>query len=175
MRLFIAVNFSDATKNSLVSWRDELRENSSSGKFSLTENLHLTLAFLGECSAKQMTAAKSAMDALTVAPFDITIESIGRFKRDGGDIWWAGVAESNALLEFQANLIAKLREAGFALEERKYSPHITLGREVITGAEPRKIEPLGEIVTKFELMKSEYTGGKLVYTAIHVAGMCKFK
>jgi len=30
-------------------------------------------------------------------PFDITIDCAGRFKRDSGDIWWAGVRENKVL------------------------------------------------------------------------------
>jgi 2'-5' RNA ligase len=94
------------------------------------------------------------------------IERIGRFKRDGNDIWWAGVRKSNALFELQGKLINKLIVAGFSLESRKYSPHITLGRKVASNVEPRWIEPFGEIVSKFELMNSERINGKLTYTPI---------
>jgi len=169
MRLFIAINFSNIIKHRLLAICDELYSASSFGRFSLAENLHLTLAFLGECDNKQMMDAKSAMDAIDFKSFDIMIDSIGRFKRGGGDIWWAGVAENKLLLELQRNLCSNLREHGFELEKRRYSPHITLGREIITSAKPQKIEPFGETIIKFELMKSERVGGKLMYTAIHVS------
>ena len=55
---------------------------------------------------------------------------------------------------------------GFALERRRYSPHITLGREVLTDATPWKIELFGETVARIDLMKSERVQGKLTYTPI---------
>jgi 2'-5' RNA ligase len=64
-------------------------------------------------------------------------------------------------------LTGKLIAAGFALEKRRYSPHVTLGREVKTGAMPESIEPFGETVTSIDLMKSERISGKLTYTAIY--------
>jgi 2'-5' RNA ligase len=69
-------------------------------------------------------------------------------------------------LALQHDLADKLAATGFVLERRKYSPHITLGREVVTTAAPWAIEPFGETVSAIDLMKSERIGGKLTYTAI---------
>jgi len=169
MRLFIAVNFGMDTISKLISLRDELRSGSARGNFSLPENLHLTLAFLGECGEKQADYIKAVMDAAEFPAFGLTIERTGRFRRDGGDIWWAGVRDNKILLDLQKNLADGLRAKGFELDSRRYSPHITLGREVVTIAEtaPRQVEPFGETVSKIELMKSERINGKLVYTAVY--------
>jgi 2'-5' RNA ligase len=170
MRLFIAVNFNSDTCSRLIALRDELRAKSERGNFSAPENLHLTLAFLGECGGRQADAAKSALSAVIFEPFDIAVERVGRFKRDGGDIWWAGLREDKRLLALQRDLTDKLTTAGFTLERRKFSPHITLGREVVTAATPWMIEPFGETVSAVELMKSERLNGKLTYTSIFRRG-----
>ena len=167
MRLFIAINFNDATLSGLIALRDGLRDKAVRGRFSASENLHLTLVFLGECDAKQEAAAKAAMDEVNFEPLNVTIDRVGRFRRDGGDIWWAGVRVNEQLLNLHRDLTDKLTAAGFELEKRRYSPHITLGREVVTKELPRKIEPFGETVSAIELMKSERVRGKLTYTAIH--------
>ena len=167
MRLFIAVNFSEEIKSRLASLREELRGKSTSGNFSAIDNLHLTLAFLGECDARQLTVLKTVLDSLIIETMNIGVDRIGRFNRDGGDIWWAGVADNKILISLQQDLTDKLIFAGFRLESRKYSPHITLAREVITEAQPWQIEPFGETVRSVDLMKSEKINGKLTYTAIH--------
>jgi len=167
MRLFITINWGANTRSRLLGLRDELQSNSRHGRFSAPENLHLTLAFLGECDAKQAAAAKAALDGLPFEPFAVTVDRVGRFKRDGGDIWWAGVRNNTALSKLQGELTTRLRESGFLLENRKYSPHITLGREVVTDYAFDKTEPFGETVTSVELMKSERIDGKLTYTAIY--------
>ena len=167
MRLFIAINFNNDTRAQLLALRDELRSRSKRGNFSVAENLHLTLVFLGECIAKQLSAVKAAMDATSFEPFPISIERVGRFKRKGGDIWWAGIQESKPLIDLQSNLTDKLIDAGFTLDKRKYSPHITLGREVLTDIAPWRLQPFGETIASIELMKSERINGKLTYTAIH--------
>ena len=167
MRLFVAINFNDETRAQLLFVRDKLRSESKYGKFSEPENIHLTLIFLGECDAKQATSAKAAMDAVSFKPFPVRIERIGRFNRDGGDVWWAGVQESKPLIAMQAELTNKPIEAGFVLDKRKYSAHITFGRQVVTDATPEHVQPFGENINCIELMKSERINGKLTYTAIY--------
>ena len=167
MRLFIAINFNNDTRSRLLALRDELREQSERGRYSLPENLHLTLVFLGECDGKQAASVKSVLDTVGFKPFDIAVDCIGRFKRYGGDIWWAGLQESKPLIALQADLTGKLIASGLTLEKRKYSPHVTLGRDVETDATPRSIEPFGETVSNIDLMKSERIGGKLTYSIIY--------
>lgn len=69
MRLFVAINFSDTTRAKLLSLRNELQSRSECGRFSLPENLHLTLAFLGECDEKQIIKVKQVMNSIFRAFF----------------------------------------------------------------------------------------------------------
>ena len=168
MRLFIAINLNDTTRNSLITLRDELRSSAELGSFTLPENLHITLAFLGECNAKQTAAAKIAMDSVSFKPIEIRIERIGRFGGGQGEaLWWAGARVNEALSDLHRDLTDKLIAVGFSLDTRKFSPHITLGRRVVTDAVPRWIEPFGETVSKIDLMKSERIDGRLTYSAIY--------
>jgi len=167
MRLFTAINFHDDTKARLLAMIGELCDKSVRGRFSLPENLHLTLVFLGECSVRQADTVKSIMDMVCFEPILITIDQIGLFKRDGKDIWWAGVRENKALTALQRELTTRFTAAGFTPDTRKYSPHITLGREVVTNSMPKPIEPFGETVTAVDLMLSEQIKGKLTYTVIY--------
>jgi len=170
MRLFVAINFSSDTKNALLSLRDEIKHSSESGNFTLLENLHITLAFLGECDAEQTAAARAAMDSVSFGPFDIRIERVGRFGGHGEALWWAGAHVSGPLSDLHRVLGDKLAAAGFVLDKRKFSPHITLGRRVVTDAAPWRIEPFGETVRKIDLMKSERINGRLTYTPIYERG-----
>jgi 2'-5' RNA ligase len=166
MRLFIAINFNNDTRSRLVSLRDELRSRSKRGNFTAAENLHLTLVFLGECSAEQADIVRAVISQTAFDPFPVRIERTGRFRRDGGDLWWAGVKESKPLQDLHSDLTGGLANAGFFLEQRKYSPHVTLGRKIVTEAKPWGVSPFGETVMSIELMKSETVGGKLTYTVI---------
>jgi len=166
MRLFIAINLKEATRNALASLQKGLRQNATRGYFSDPENLHLTLAFLGECDPAEGSAVRTVLSALRFASFPLEINRLGRFRREGGEIWWAGIAESEPLHTLWRDLTKELRTAGFHLEARKFTPHITLAREVVTTEKERTVPPFGETVTQIELMKSERIEGKLTYTAI---------
>ena len=48
MRLFIAIDPDDGVKNCLKRCQDELKEAGVTGNYSSEQNLHLTLAFIGE-------------------------------------------------------------------------------------------------------------------------------
>lgn len=170
MRLFIAINPNNDIRSRLLSLRDELKARSRRGNFVSPDNLHLTLAFLGECDESKTANAKLAMDAVKVQPVAFDVQSLGRFRRQGGDIWWAGVREDRALLELQRSLTDRLVAAGFVLDGRKYSPHITLARQVVTDVTPWRIEPFGETARIIDLMKSERINGKLTYTSIYRRG-----
>ena len=165
MRLFIAINFNDGTRSRLLDLRDELRSISERGNFSLPENLHLTLAFIGEVAPKDEDKIEAILETVAFEPFEATIDRIGAFSH--GTLWYAGLKENKPLIVLQREITHKLALCGFEMDGRKYLPHVTLGREVATAAVPWKIEPFGEKVTAIELMKSERIGGKLTYTAIY--------
>jgi len=165
MRLFVAINFNDETHAQLITLRDKLRSRSKRGKFTLDENLHLTLAFIGECNPPKLDKIKAILDTVNISPFEATIEQLGTFSR--GTLWWAGLREDNPLMNLQHEIEYKLALCGFEMDGRKYHPHITLGREVVTDTIPWKIESFGETVTRIDLMNSERINGKLTYTAIY--------
>ena len=171
MRLFIAVNFNENTRIQLISLREKLRLSSESGNFTSDDNLHLTLAFIGECNSKETDKIKSVMDTIIFNPFETVIEKLGTFSHN--TLWWAGVCENKPLMDLQHEITHKLALCGFETDNRKYRPHITIGREVVTDTTPQKIEPFGETVKSIDLMKSERINGKLTYTAIYTKGTVK--
>lgn len=168
MRLFIAVNFNNETKQKLLFLCDELRIRVERGNFTVPENLHLTLAFLGECDFRQTEAAKAAISAASFEPFELLIERVGRFGAGGqdGTTWWAGAQVCKPLSDLHRKLTDNLISAGLEIDRRKFSPHITLGRRVVTDIAPWRIEPFGEIVRVIDLMKSERINGRLIYTVL---------
>ncbi|GAB1477245.1 hypothetical protein MASR2M70_20830 [Bacillota bacterium] len=128
--------------------------------------VNLTLAFLGECGNRETDAVKSVLRHIYFEPFEITIDCIGKFKRNEGDLWWAGLGGCNELESIRMELYDKLLEEGFELDIRKFSPHVTLGRQILTDIKPWRIEPFGETTDKIQLMKSERISGRLTYTPV---------
>lgn len=161
MRLFVAIPFSEGVRSALTAQIGELRAQGS-GSFTRPENLHLTLAFIGE--TEELAKAKKALDtACTGGPVDLTVGGLGHF----GDLWWTGVREAPGLEPLALRVQQALREQGFAIEKRAWNPHVTLVRRW-RGPCPRL--PAREAAMRAErvsLMKSERTGGRLVYTEVH--------
>lgn len=164
MRLFIAINFGAETRSRLIALREQLRSRSRAGNFSFDENLHLTLAFIGECSPKDTGKIKSELETVALTPFEVRVERLGTFSH--GTLWWAGLSEDEPLMALQREIARRLTLLGFPSNDRKYSPHITLGREVVTDARPWPIIPFGETAGAIDLMKSERLKGRLTYTSI---------
>jgi 2'-5' RNA ligase len=169
MRLFVAINFKAETRARLIALREELRTKSQSGNFSRDENLHLTLAFIGEVSPKKLDKIKAIMDTVTFEPFEVAIDRLGTFAR--GTLWWAGLREDKPLMWLQREVEHKLALCGFEMDGRDYHPHITLGREVVTDCKPWTVEPFGETSSAIDLMRSERADGKLTYTEIYTGGI----
>ncbi|MBR0599990.1 RNA 2',3'-cyclic phosphodiesterase [Sinanaerobacter chloroacetimidivorans] len=173
MRLFIAINFDEEIKNYLMNLIEEFKQSAEKGNFTLRNNLHLTMVFIGEVSTDQLGLIKSAMNRIKEEPFSITIGGLGKFKRRGGDIYWVDVEKNQSLGSINSLLSSELRKAGFQIEDREFTPHLTLGREVIlkTHQDMEKYKQLAQNremqVTKVSLMKSERISGKLTYTEIY--------
>ena len=170
MRLFIAVNFSPEALAALLCARERLRElTNGRGGFTQDTNLHLTLAFLGEIEPERVDLAVEAMREAHGRAFTLRIDSAGRFRRDGGDIWWAGSSSAPALAAYQRRLVRELTQRGFELEKRRFYPHITLARRVpnVLPPDTRLLEsPVIERVEAASLMRSELGRGAPKYTEL---------
>lgn len=173
MRLFIAINFTPQIKQSLCDTMQRLALYTQKGNFTLPENLHLTLAFLGEVPPNRLEAVKAAMNQVNAQAFPLCLQGVGRFVRQGGDILWVGIQKNNALLQLNRQLCASLAQAGFVLESREFRPHLTLAREVVL--QPTFVQKdfeqtmpvMNMQVEAFHLMLSERVKGKLTYTELY--------
>lgn len=88
-------------------------------------NYHLTLRFIGEVDEGQAADIDDALARIRAPRFEVALASVGHF---GLRMLWVGI-ERNAALEHLHNKIdTALDRLGFASEERRYTPHITLAR-----------------------------------------------
>lgn len=174
MRLFTAILFQEDRKNELYQTIEKLKHYSK-GSFTVRDNLHLTVNFIGETDRLRdvKQAMLQAVDKVKPSEFLLSIRGIGKFKREEGDIYWAGIEKEDILLRLQKELVYELRKAGFpGIEDKEFTPHLTLGRKVIVGHGfnlkefEDEIVPMQMKVDRISLMKSERIQGKLVYTEI---------
>ena len=160
MRLFIAINLSDEMKDSLIRMQNALYDRGARGNYTPEENLHLTLAFIGEYPDAQPVL--DALSAVAFRPFELSLEGMGRF----GDLWWAGMRDSVPLTAVVRRLRRALAENGIPFDKKRFSPHITLIRKA-SGALPGIApEPASMTVTALSLMRSDRGRNGMIYTEL---------
>ncbi len=99
MRLFIAIQLSEEMKASIRDVQEQFKEQGVKGNYTPAENMHMTLAFIGEYNDPDRVL--EALEAVEFEPFTITMNHVGNFD----DLWWTGITESNEL----SNLVKKIR------------------------------------------------------------------
>ena len=169
MRLFIAVPLSDATRDRILKLEDLIRSDCR-GNFTLRQNLHITLEFLGEVPPARLPELRKVLSSLPTASFSLTVGSkIGHF----GDLWWLSV-QSSGLVKLQSVLHRELLQQGFRLESKPFRPHLTLVRR-LEGTLPFSFSefgsvfpPVTETVSEVILYESSRIGGRLTYTPLEV-------
>lgn len=91
------------------------------------ENLHLTLAFLGEVAEAQASELTEWVQGMTIEPGEWRLDRWGGFRRPG--IVWVGGRELNpALAHLQGRLWGTLESLGLGTRPTRFIPHVTLLR-----------------------------------------------
>ena len=162
MRLFIAINFDGPTRERLLALQRKLR-NCASGNFTRPENLHLTVAFLGE--AEDICAIGRVVSGCFREPVTLLFDRVGTFRRD---LYWVGARQDPRLAALYSALVDGLRRAGFTGDwPDRLTPHVTLAREVALASQPDlSFEPFSMTVRRLSLMKSERVGDRLTYSEV---------
>ncbi|MFA4885718.1 MAG: RNA 2',3'-cyclic phosphodiesterase [Desulfotomaculaceae bacterium] len=132
MRLFVAVNFPLEIKQALGSFINKLRAIPADMKWVGTQNFHLTMQFLGNTGEDLVPRVVEALNrsALGVSPFCLTLGGVGVFpSKDRPHVFWAGVhGETAVLSELHGKVQRELGQLGFAPDQKRFSPHLTLAR-----------------------------------------------
>ncbi len=167
MRLFIAIPFDAPTREKLAALQERLRPSLQKGRLTRPENLHLTLAFLGEIRG-DLSPIQNILEARFAQPLELRFSQTGSFRGDGGETFWAGLSENPALEELALAIRGDLVRAGFPIDaKQRYVAHVTLGREMAFREPPApRFEVFDARAGRISLMKSERVQGVLTYTEI---------
>ena len=160
MRLFIAVRLSPEMKTALTKAQRAMYDRGVRGNFTPEENLHLTLAFIGEYPSAD--AVMDALSGVTFTPFELALDGVGRF----GDLWWAGLRESAALTAVVRRVRRALAESGIPFDRKRFAPHITLLRKASRDAAGILITPAAMTVRTVSLMSSRRGRNGMIYSEV---------
>ncbi|MBR0090374.1 MAG: RNA 2',3'-cyclic phosphodiesterase [Lachnospiraceae bacterium] len=163
MRLFIALQPDDSLKEALSAVTDGMRAQGIRANYVPEENLHITLAFIGEVSAGMVPAIEEAILNVPFEPLTLSLEGIGNF----GNLLYAGLKESKPLMQYVSALRRSLDENNISYDRKKFKAHITLARRV-EGKHSFSVRMPEQTLTipGVSLMRSDRVRGGMRYTEI---------
>ncbi len=124
IRCFLALPLPDDVTDALMDVQDGVRN----ARWVDTENMHLTLAFLGECTPSELTELDTELGRLRTEPFELRVSGVGAFGGGKPHTLYAGLAASEPLSRLQSKIARLIRESAIAAERRKFHPHVTVAR-----------------------------------------------
>jgi 2'-5' RNA ligase len=156
MRLFFALWPPRETALALERWARALE-----GRRTPADNIHLTLAFLGEVDeAKAAQAARRVQSAA----FHLPLEAPGYWGHN--KIVWAGPRQvPGELARLAEALQLELYKEGFILERRPFAAHVTLLRKAPAQPLPA-VPPLEWPVQEFHLVSSSLAAAGSSYRTL---------
>jgi len=162
MRLFFALWPTEEARTRLAALAARAARDAQ-GKPVPAEKLHVTLAFLGDVAPERIDAARDAASTVSGSGFRLAIDRVGSFR--DARVAWAGCARMPpALADLQRGLAGALERAGFAPEERPYTPHITLARRTRRELASGAVHPVAWTVRQYALVRTDF--GKGTYTVL---------
>lgn len=130
-RIFIAVKVEPSAKFlTLISTLKSVLK-SDSIKWTNPENIHITLAFLGDTDEKVIEDISLMLkDKCTGSgSFELLIKGLGLFRSiNDPRIIWTGIKPSEKLVRLNELVIGGLKDLKIKFEDRPFKPHLTLGR-----------------------------------------------
>jgi 2'-5' RNA ligase len=98
------------------------------GRAVVPENLHVTLAFLGEHPEPLVEDVHLALESIRAPGFELTVAGAGLFGGERPRVLYAGIRPEPALNRLRKKVVQAARGAGLRMPRERYSPHVTLAR-----------------------------------------------
>ena len=164
-RLFFALELPEEIQRHIVQWRaTHFAEDA--GRPVAANNLHLTLAFLGEVSAEKQRALAAMAGRIQQPGFTLTLDDAGQWLRSRV-VWLGPRRPARGLLQLADMLRAQAARSGCYQSPQPFHPHITLLRDARHAV---AIPPPGFAWTfaasEFVLYESSFARGRTRYSAL---------
>jgi RNA 2',3'-cyclic 3'-phosphodiesterase len=174
VRLFVALDVPPAATAHLERAVAAVREQHRNLRWTPSDRLHLTLAFLGEVEDARLDPLSQRLDRVCARhpAMSLAFAGAGRF---GSRVLWVGVRGDRGSLSSLAQSVgAAARRAGITLDERVHRPHVTLARSRTTSLDLRPaVAALADYdgpvwqAASFSLVRS-YLGAQPQYEVLRV-------
>jgi len=131
VRAFIALPCPEALRRSIAAGLEEWRGVHADVAWTDPRKTHLTLRFLGEADPDRLRRLDAGLRevARRGRPVEARAGATGAFPGwDRPRVLWLGVESGGAVERLAEDVEAATRAAGFDPDERRFTPHLTLGR-----------------------------------------------
>jgi 2'-5' RNA ligase len=132
IRAFIAISLPPQARDLALQVQERFRECGASLSWVQTQNVHLTIKFLGNIPEEKIGPIGMAIEKAIgeTRPFAVEINEMGVFPNiQFPRVIWMGVDEpTHTLINLENRISEEMEIIGFPREEKKFTPHITLGR-----------------------------------------------
>jgi len=163
-RLFFALWPDAATSVAVAALARDVAEHAR-GRATLRENIHLTLAFLGDQPSAIVPVLTEQMRAIEVSRFSLRLDQVGCWRRSG--IAWLGAAEApSELVSLHAELARIVGSLGIVVDDRPFAAHLTLARRIATSVHRSLDPPIAWPVETLTLVVSEPGKERPVYRVL---------
>ncbi|RJX30452.1 MAG: RNA 2',3'-cyclic phosphodiesterase [Desulfarculus sp.] len=187
MRSFVALEMPAEVKEHAAELIRRLKASGADVKWVAPKNLHLTLKFLGEVDPARLPELIAALQGTCAGrpALELAVTGCGAFPKPRAPrVVWLGLEGQTQALEGLAAAVEEVFAAlGFAPEQRRFQPHLTLGR-LRQGRRGAKALPSGPltralaglagqtgpdfVASRVVLMQSTLTPSGAVYDPLHV-------
>lgn len=132
MRIFVGIGLPASVRDAVEDTVAPLRGKGVPVSWVAKENLHVTMKFLGETPGDRRRAVEECLSGVAsrFSPFSLAAVGGGAFPGIRNPrVLWVGFLEPLELVgKLQQNMENALSGAGFPREDRRFHPHITVGR-----------------------------------------------
>jgi len=131
VRTFVALELSEDARTGILGLVEEMRRRGVRASWARSGTLHLTLKFLGDVEEDELPGVVDAVERASgqVSTFTFETRSLGAFPSPRRPrVLWVGVDAPDELFALARAVEDELAELGFPREQRRFHPHITLGR-----------------------------------------------
>ena len=129
---FIAVPLPLSIKNALNEKCETIKTKMHFKRRVHLEDYHITLAFLGNANMDQlqMVLEEIKESLMRVPPFELKIQGLNTFgRKEYPRILWVDLLESQQLNFVREIVYRDCMKAGFELDKKPFTPHITVARK----------------------------------------------
>ena len=170
MRSFIALELPALLQEDVVALARQLKT-AVKGRFVPRENYHLTIAFLGDASERDLAEAMTVLDeaASRFDPIELSPDGLGKFGRANDATLWLGFTQDPKLMELAAFVREGLDDAGVNYDSKPFVPHLTIARRAAldSGTLPALPFPAPAHADELTLFKSTLTGDGAIYEPVY--------